>query len=93
MPVDSCLEDGAFGPEATAAMGEAFDAACEELHIADEAAATRTLIATLILAVARRGELNPVRLRATAAAIFSIKHLRQSLTLPKPPEHPSGGRL
>ena len=83
MPMDSCLEDGAFGPEATAAIGEAFDAACEELHIADEAAATRTLIATLILAVARRGELNPVRLRATAAAIFSIKTSPPEFDAPK----------
>jgi hypothetical protein len=54
-------------------MGEAFDAACEELHIADRADATRALVATLIIAAARRGELNPVRLRATAAAIFAIK--------------------
>jgi hypothetical protein len=30
MPIDP--EHGAFEPDATAAMGEAFDAACKELH-------------------------------------------------------------
>jgi hypothetical protein len=32
MPIDLSKEHGVFEPEATAAMGEAFDAACKELH-------------------------------------------------------------
>ena len=32
MPINPFTEQGAFEPEATAAMGEAFDAACKELH-------------------------------------------------------------
>ena len=32
MPIDPSLEQGAFGPEATGAMGEAFEAACKELR-------------------------------------------------------------
>jgi hypothetical protein len=32
MPIDPFTQQGAFGPEATAAMGHAFDAACEELR-------------------------------------------------------------
>jgi hypothetical protein len=32
MTIDPFTERGAFGPEATAAMGEAFDAACEKLR-------------------------------------------------------------
>jgi hypothetical protein len=72
MPINSYLEDGVFRPEAVAAMGEAFDAACKELHVADPADARRALIASLIIAAARRGELNPVRLRATAVAVFAI---------------------
>jgi hypothetical protein len=32
MPINPSTEHGVFEPEATAAMGEAFDAACEELH-------------------------------------------------------------
>jgi hypothetical protein len=32
MPIDPSLERGVFEPEATAAMGEAFEAACKELQ-------------------------------------------------------------
>jgi hypothetical protein len=72
MPTNSYLEHGVFGPEATAAMSEAFDAACKELHIADQSKTVRTLIATLIIAAARGGELNPVRLRTAAVEGFAI---------------------
>ncbi len=63
MPIHSFLEGGVFGPEATAAMGAAFEAACKELHVTDKSNPLCILIATLILAAARRGEMNPVRLR------------------------------
>ena len=36
MPINPFTEQGAFEPEATAAMGEAFDAACKELHDSGE---------------------------------------------------------
>lgn len=63
MPSDPSLERGVFEPEATAAMGQAFDAACNGLHDAgkDE---LYELIAKRIVAAASRGELDPVRLRA-----------------------------
>jgi hypothetical protein len=32
MLIDPSIEHGAFEPEATAAMSEAFEAACKELH-------------------------------------------------------------
>jgi hypothetical protein len=83
MPINSYLEDGVFGPEATAPMGQAFDAVCEEFHIADQADATRRFVATLIIAAARKGELDPVRLRATAAAIFAIRTPPPEADLPK----------
>jgi hypothetical protein len=73
MPVKPSLEPRAFEPEATAAMGEAFDAACRELHVTDQSKALRALIATLIIAAASQGELNPVRLRAAAVAGFAIE--------------------
>jgi hypothetical protein len=63
MPSDPSLERGVFEPEATAAMGEAFDAACNGLCGAGEAE-LRELIAERIVAAASRGELCPVRLRA-----------------------------
>ena len=66
MPIDPSLEQGAFEPEATAAMGEAFEAACNHLHDAGKAEVVRELIAERIIEAASAGELDPVRLRAAA---------------------------
>jgi len=82
MPFDSYLGGGVFGPEATAALGEAFDAACKELHITDQSNALRTLIAILIIGAARQGELNPVRLRTAAVAGFAIVQNHRELDAP-----------
>jgi len=65
MPIDPSIEQGAFEPEATAAMGEAFAAACRELHNGGEPE-VRKLIAKRIIAAASRGELDPARLRTAA---------------------------
>jgi hypothetical protein len=72
MPVDSSTENGVFGPEATAAMGKAFDAACQELHCTSQPEVVRELIATLVIAAASQGELDPIRLRMVALAGFAI---------------------
>jgi hypothetical protein len=72
MPIDPSSEHGVFEPEATGAMGEAFEAACQELHCSNQPDALRELIATLIIAAARRGEFDPVRLRMAALAGFAI---------------------
>jgi hypothetical protein len=53
-------------PEAIAAMSEAFEAACNELLCTDHGAAMREVIAGRIVAAARFGERDPVRLRAAA---------------------------
>src|SRR5262245_30507137 len=71
MTIKPYLKNGVFGPEAIAEMGEAFDAACKELQIVDQADARRALVAALIIAAARRGELNAIRLRTAAVAVFS----------------------
>ncbi len=63
MPSDPSLERGVFEPEATAAMGQAFDAACNGLHDAGKAELCE-LIAKRIVAAAGEGELDPGRLRA-----------------------------
>jgi hypothetical protein len=76
MSIDPSTKDGVFGPEATAAMGEAFDAACKELHCTGQPEVVRELIARLIIAAARRGELDPVRLRMAALAGFAISRPR-----------------
>jgi len=65
MPIDPSLEQGVFEPEATAAMGEAFDVACRGLHDGGEPE-VRKLVARRIIAAARRGELDPIRLRTAA---------------------------
>jgi hypothetical protein len=70
MPIYS-LKDGVFGPEATALMGEAFEAACAELPFPKHKWA-RELIAARIIAATRRGELDPIRLRT--AALAGISH-------------------
>ena len=72
---DSYLRDGAFMPEATAAMAEAFDTACRGLRVAKESSG-RALLATLIIAAARRGEMDPARLRLEAVVRFSSARLR-----------------
>jgi hypothetical protein len=59
------LKDGVFEPEATALMGEAFDAACEGLP-ALKHKRTRELIAVRIIAAARKGVLDPGRLMSFA---------------------------
>ena len=72
MPINPFTERGAFEPEATAAMGEAFDAACEELHCTSQPEVVRELIATLVIGAASQGELDPIRLRIVALAGFAI---------------------
>jgi len=66
MPINPFIEQGAFGPEATAAMGEAFDAACNELLAVGQLQVVRKLLAQRIIVAARKGELDPVHLRAAA---------------------------
>ncbi len=71
MPIDPSTEQGVFAPEATTALGEAFEAACKELHDGGEPE-VRKLIAKRMIAAASRGELDPVRLRAAALSGLSV---------------------
>jgi hypothetical protein len=64
MPINS-LNDGVFEPEATALLGEVFEAACQELPLPKHKWA-RELIAARIITAARRGEFDPSRLRSSA---------------------------
>ena len=66
MPTNPFREQGAFEPEATAAMGEAFDAACKELCDLGQLQMMRRVVAQRIIAAARKGELDLVSLRTTA---------------------------
>ena len=75
MPIDPSLEQGAFGPEVTSVMGEAFDAACRELHHTGRAEMIREVVARRIIAAARRGELDPVRLRTAALSWIIVTQM------------------
>jgi hypothetical protein len=66
MPINPFTEQGAFEPEATAAMGAAFDAASEELCEVGRFQMVRKLVAQRIIAAARKGDLETARLRAAA---------------------------
>jgi hypothetical protein len=63
--IATSLDDGVFEPEATALMGEAFEAACQALHFPEDRS-VREVIATRIIAAARRGERDPWRLMSLA---------------------------
>ena len=66
MPINPIREQGAFEPEATAAMGEAFDAACKALDDTGQPQIVREIIAQRIIEAASRGERDPVRLAEVA---------------------------
>jgi hypothetical protein len=61
----SFIAPAAFGPEALVAMGEALDAACNELSSTGHLDVVREKIARRVIAAARF-ELDPVRLREAA---------------------------
>jgi hypothetical protein len=67
MPICS-LENGVFDSEVTALLGKAFEAACEDLHFPKDKT-VRELVAKRVIAAARRGELDPLRLAAAAVGM------------------------
>jgi hypothetical protein len=62
----SSTEPDTFGPETTSAMSEAYEAALEELRDTGQPQIVRDIIAERIVAAAKLGELDPVRLREAA---------------------------
>jgi hypothetical protein len=57
-----------FNDLATQAMGEAFDAACQELHDKGQPHLVYEVIARRIIVAAKKGERDPVQLRNAALA-------------------------
>jgi hypothetical protein len=66
MPTRPYIGGAAFEPELIGAMSEALEAACKELQGAGRPEVVRDAIAVRIIAAARTGERDPVRLRAAA---------------------------
>jgi hypothetical protein len=85
MPIGPSIfvEHGVFEPEAVALIGEAFDAACEELPSSGQSDDARELIALLVIAAALRGEINPLRLREIALSeLLSLSGIPPSADRP-----------
>ncbi len=66
MPHRSFLQSAAFKLETIAAMSEAFEAACKQLDDTGQPELVLEVIADRIMAAARTGERDPVRLRKAA---------------------------
>jgi hypothetical protein len=66
MRLTSFAGPGAFGPETLAAMGKAFEAALKALQDGSRPSVVREVLSLRIVAVARSGERDPVRLREAA---------------------------
>ena len=71
MPIFPPIETGVFEPEVTAAMGEAFEAACKELYGTGLSEGVREFIAARIIGAASLGERDPVRIRLAALRGFT----------------------
>jgi hypothetical protein len=67
---------GVFDDATTRIMGEAFDAACKELHDTGQPAVVYEVMAKRIIAAARRGERDVTRLRNAALAALGKERLR-----------------
>jgi|HubBroStandDraft_1064217.scaffolds.fasta_scaffold103084_2 hypothetical protein len=67
---------GVFDDATTRIMGEAFDAACKELHDTGQPAVVQEIMAKRIVAAARRGERDVTRLRNAALAALGKDRLR-----------------
>ena len=66
MPTRPVIQPGAFDPEELAAMSEAFEAACEQLGDIGQPEVMREAIAGRIIAAAKFGESDQLRLLEAA---------------------------
>jgi hypothetical protein len=67
-----------FNDIATQIMGEAFDAACKELHDRGQPAVVYEVIAKRIIEAARKGERDPGRLRNAGLAALGFDDDQQA---------------
>ena len=68
------FRDSGFNPEATQALGKAYDIACLSLHPNGQPPVVQEILAKKIIEVAQRGELDPDRLAAIALANLGSFH-------------------
>jgi hypothetical protein len=70
MPHRSFMQSAAFELETIAKISEAFDAACQELDDTGQSELVLEVIAERIIAAAKCGERDPIRLREAALLGF-----------------------
>jgi hypothetical protein len=70
LPITPFLQDHAFEPEVTRAMGIAFEDACKLLRLPDTADPAAEIIATKIIELAKTGEHDAGRLCNAAVMAF-----------------------
>jgi hypothetical protein len=70
LPITPFLQDYAFEPEVTRAMGIAFENACKSLRLSDIADPATEIVATKIIELAQSGERDPDRLCNGAVMAF-----------------------
>ena len=67
------FQDGAFDPDLTSAMGEAFERACKSLRDMGQPDIVKEIITKRIVEVAKTGERDPVQLCERALAALGLK--------------------
>jgi hypothetical protein len=65
--------NGTFDPQATHAMGEAFELVCKDMRGGGQPAAVKEIVATRILQAAQSGERDPHRLAAQVMETIGIQ--------------------
>jgi hypothetical protein len=76
VPIQPLLPAGAFGPEAVKAMASAFDDILRELMLLDHNDPLTEIVAKKIIAGARLGVCDPIRLRDLAVKSLNEDRIR-----------------
>jgi hypothetical protein len=66
------FSDVSFDPEITRIMGQAFESACKALHDVGQPEVVNTVIAKRIIAIAKTGERDPIRLCDRTLQAFGL---------------------
>jgi hypothetical protein len=68
----SYFNGSVFDPQATRAMGEAFDLACQTMRIGAQSEVVKEIMAARIIQAAKSGEFDPHRLAAKAMDAIGV---------------------
>jgi hypothetical protein len=74
MPIYSLLREGSFDPEHIQIIAAAFEDVCRDLGLAPREDPLRDIVARAIIDCAKKGEHDPIRLRACAHDAIKTPH-------------------